>query len=149
MIKGDRIKLTKEMGAFTNVGEICDVIDVTEGGIISFRFGPGKMHLGCMSYDEYLKYFEPVVEEKPRIWTEWGTTVIRYYDLTGNRNFLGVYYRHNGKRVQMYSKGYELRTEASCHTEDEFDLEKGLKLAELRFVVKLLNKQVKEIAEGL
>ena len=149
MIKGDKIKLVKQMGAFTNVGEICDVIDVTEGGVISFRFGPGKMHLGCMSYDEYLRYFEPVEEKKTRIWTDWGTTVITYYDLTGKRNLLGVYYRHNGKRVQVYSKGYELRAEASCHEEDDFNLERGLELAKLRFIVKLLNKQVKEIAKEM
>ena len=37
MIKGDKMKLKKEMGAFTNVGEICEVIDVAEGGVISFR----------------------------------------------------------------------------------------------------------------
>lgn len=150
LIKNCKIKLVKPMGAFTNVGEICEVIDIAEGGVISFRFGVGGRHLGCMSYDEYLKYFEPVVEEKkPRLWTDWGTTVIKYYDLTGNRNFLGVYYRHNGKRVQVYSKGYELRTEASCHTEDNFDLEKGLELAKLRFIVKILEKQIKEIAKGM
>lgn len=56
MIKGDKIKLVHPMGAFTNVGEVCEVVDVQNGGVISFKFGGGK-HLGCMSYDEFEKYF--------------------------------------------------------------------------------------------
>lgn len=58
MIKGDRIKLIKKMGAFNNIGEICEIIDIQEGGVIYFKFG--GCHLGCMSYDEYEKYFEKV-----------------------------------------------------------------------------------------
>jgi hypothetical protein len=138
------------MGAFTNVGEICEVIDVAEGGIISFRFGPGRCHLGCMSYDEYLKYFEPVVEEKkPRVWTKWETTVIEYYDLANERCFCGVYYRHNGKKVQMKSVRWEVKTEAACCPGDEFDLGKGLNLAKMRLIVKILGKQVEEVVEGM
>ena len=149
MIKGDKIKLVKQMGAFTNVGEICDVIDVTEGGVISFRFGPGKMHLGCMSYDEYLKYFELVEEKKPRIWTDWRNGSIEYYDMDNERNFCTVHYRHDGKRVQIKNEGWQLKAEASCHNEDEFSLAKGLNLAKMRLIVKILDKQVKEIAKGM
>ena len=58
LIQGSKIKLIKPMGAFKNIGEICEVTDVAEGGVISFRFG--GYHLGCMSYDEFLKYFEQV-----------------------------------------------------------------------------------------
>ena len=65
MIKGDRIKLVNKMGVFTNVGEICEVVDVTKNGIISFKFGNGK-HLGCMSYDEFERYFELV--KSKRVW---------------------------------------------------------------------------------
>lgn len=62
MIKGDRIRLVNQMGVFTNMGEICDIVDISEG-IISFRFGEGA-HLGCMSYDEFEKYFEIVEDER-------------------------------------------------------------------------------------
>ena len=37
MIKGDRIKLVKKMGAFDNIGEICEVTDIQEGGVIYFQ----------------------------------------------------------------------------------------------------------------
>lgn len=53
MIKGDKIKLVHKMGIFDNIGEICEVTDIQEGGVICFKFG--GCHLGCMSYDEYEK----------------------------------------------------------------------------------------------
>lgn len=69
MIKGDRIKLVKKMGVFDNIGEICEVTDIQEGGVICFKFG--GCHLGCMSYDEYEKYFEKVETPVKRTWSEW------------------------------------------------------------------------------
>lgn len=63
MTKGDLIRLIKPMGVFDNIGEVCEVTDVSEDGVISFRFGDS--YLGCMSYDEFKKYFELVeIEEK-------------------------------------------------------------------------------------
>lgn len=56
LVKNDKIKLVKPMGMFTNVGEVCDIIDVNESGVITFKFGNG-MHMGCMSADEFDKYF--------------------------------------------------------------------------------------------
>ena len=64
LAKGDKIVLTHEMGMFTNIGEICEIIDVNEAGIISFKFGNG-MHLGCMSADVFEKYFTKYEEPKP------------------------------------------------------------------------------------
>lgn len=63
MIKGDRIRLKAKMGVFDNIGEVCEVTDISDGGVIYFKFGNGR-HLGCMSFDEYEKYFELVEEEK-------------------------------------------------------------------------------------
>lgn len=63
MIKGDKIKLVKPMGAFTNVGEVCEITNITEDGTIWFRFGGS--HLGCMSYDELERYFEKYVDNEP------------------------------------------------------------------------------------
>lgn len=63
MIKEDKIRLVKPMGAFTNVGEVCNIVDISEDGIIIFTFSEG-VHLGCMSYDEFEKYFEIVEGEE-------------------------------------------------------------------------------------
>lgn len=59
--KGNEIRLIKPMGVFDNIGEVCEVTDVSEDGVISFKFG--GCHLGCMSYNEFEKYFELVKEE--------------------------------------------------------------------------------------
>ena len=155
MIKGDKIKLVKPMGAFTNVGEICEVVDVAEGGVISFKFGGGR-HLGCMSYDEFQKYFEAVdvpekkAPKKPvRKWTGWYMLHVYYHNINGDYVMCQTYYRHNGKRVQVRSDGWGVRAEAACHRDDEFDVSVGQKLAVKRLVLKILEKQVKEYAEGL
>ena len=63
LVKGDKIQLVKPMGMFTNVGEICDVVDISEDGVICFKFG--KVHMGCMSIDEFNKYFVKYEEPKP------------------------------------------------------------------------------------
>lgn len=56
--KGNEIRLIKPMGVFDNIGEVCEVTDISEDGVISFKFG--GCHLGCMSYNEFEKYFELV-----------------------------------------------------------------------------------------
>lgn len=35
--EGNKIQLVKPMGMFDNVGEVCEVIKVTEDGIINFN----------------------------------------------------------------------------------------------------------------
>lgn len=60
LVNGDKIRLIRPMGEFTNIGEVCDVTSVAEDGTISFRFGCCGIHLGCMSYNEFEKYFEKV-----------------------------------------------------------------------------------------
>lgn len=59
--KGDKIQLVNPMGCFTNIGEVCEVTKV-DGEEIQFKFG--GFHLGCMSHDEFAKYF--VKCEEPR-----------------------------------------------------------------------------------
>lgn len=61
--KGNEIRLIKPMGIFDNIGEVCEVTDVSEDGVISFKFG--GCHLGCISYNEFEKYFELVEREAP------------------------------------------------------------------------------------
>lgn len=142
MIKGDKIRLVKPMGAFKNVGEICEVTDIAEGGVISFRFG--GYHLGCMSYDEFLKYFEKVEE---RIWTKWEEVRIGFHDMNDKMVSVVLRHRNNGKKVQV--KCGALKSESSCHSEDTFDFDKGFELATKRLIVKYLDNQVKSIAKGM
>ena len=147
MIKGDKIKLIHKMGVFDNIGEICEVVGIEEGGVIYFRFGGS--HLGCMSYDEYLKYFEPVEEpvEKKRVWTEWSPYTINYFDTNNERQIRLAAIRDNGKKVQM--EYLNLRAEASCHKDDDFDFARGRELVRKRLIVKLLKQEVEKYAKSM
>lgn len=145
MIKGDKIKLVKPMGVFTNVGEVCEVTDIREDGSIWFRFG--GVHLGCMSYDEYEKYFEPVKEKVKREWSEWKQCLYdfdfdcRAYGLKISDSIFGdLWYRDNGKRIQIKTTmgDKNIRASATCCDNDEFDLETGLELAIKRLLPKVL-----------
>ncbi len=149
MIKGDKIKLVKPMGVFTNVGEICEVTDIKEDGIICFRFG--GVHLGCMSYDEYEKYFELVSEKQKRVWNEWESCSFdlvesyQIYDLDicfdNDVSDCGrLWYRDNGKcvQVQVRTDGKILRASATCHNDDAFNFQVGMKLALKRLFPKVL-----------
>lgn len=146
MIKGDRIKLVKKMGVFDNIGEICEVTDIQEGGVICFKFG--GCHLGCMSYNEYENYFEKVEEPVKKTWDEWGVPFkMIFHDIRGSQKTIVCQTRTNGKKVQIRSGS--LKAEATCCQEDEFDFEKGLELVRARLVVKYLDNQIKSIAKAM
>ena len=148
MIKGDKIKLVAKMGVFDNIGEICEVIDVSDGGVITFKFG-GGLHMGCMSYDEFQKYFELIEEPKKREWTEWKITMGQTYESPLSHKYRSFFYeyRHNGKTVQVRQLG--IKAEATCAKEDEFNLETGLKLAEYRLLIKYFARNVELYAKTL
>lgn len=146
MIKGDRIKLVRKMGVFDNIGEICEVTDIQEGGVICFKFG--DCHLGCMSYGEYEKYFEKVETPAKRTWSKWNLThELTFIDIKGDEKTIKYQYRNNGKRIQVRSGA--LKAGSSCYDEDEFSLSSGLELAEKRLIVKYLDNQVKSIAKAM
>ena len=124
MIKGDKIKLIRKMGVFDNIGEICEVTDVTDDGVICFRFGKNGMHLGCMSYNEFEKYFE-LVNNK---WTDWTKSNIGYYNLDKSYYLMPIEYRHNNKIFQMRTIDKSLKSIAVYNKCDSFDFYKGFDL---------------------
>ena len=138
------------MGVFDNIGEICEVTDISDGGSICFKFGNGR-HLGCMSFDEYKKYFE-LVEEKEsikRTWSKWEPYHSQFYDPDGYNIDLDAFVRENGKRVQIKLADESLKARATCRNDDEFSFKKGLDLAERRLIVKYLSREVKEYANSI
>ena len=131
LLKNDKIKLVKPMGCFDNIGEICEVVNINEDGSICFKFG--EYHLGCMSYNEYEKYFEKVNSKdiKQTIkhqWTEW-------LKCADNDEYL---YKTNWKRVIVKDKITGIKSRSNCHPEDKFILDKGITLATLRIKRKIV-----------
>lgn len=151
MIKGDKIRLIKQMGVFNNIGEICEVTDIQEGGVICFKFG--GCHLGCMSYDEYEKYFEKVEDiTVKRTWSEWERRNNIVLPLDKQRYGFSYFVRTNGKKVQLkieIGKNDTVRSEASCNKNDTFDFDKGLELAKRRLIIKFLERKVENFAKSM
>ena len=146
--EGNKIQLVKPMGMFDNVGEVCEVIKITEDGIISFKFGNG-LHLGCMSYNEFEKYFKIADEEtvltKRGEWSEWKRYVFNIL------NVPNCFYRSNNKNIQVktYIDNKAVRARALCHKNDKFDFEKGLKLAIARLKIKVDELKVKDMIKNI
>lgn len=153
MIKGDKIKLVKPMGEFTNVGEVCEVVKVDEDGVISFRFGRNRVHLGCMSYNEFEKYFELVEKEEPKKseWSEWSEYWISYTDFDDTRRTILISERDNGKKVQIKGmvRNKLVKSEATCHKDDKFLIAKGSELARRRLIVKILKYKTEQYAKNM
>ena len=144
LIKGDKIKLVKTMGCFDNIGEVCEVVSISEDAVIAFKFG--GVHLGCMSYNEFEKYFEKV-ESTKQDWTEWEEKKVGYYNVNNDFVYTTIEYRHNGVKVQTRCDG--LKGRSSCNKVDNFDLYKGLKIATARLLVKILSSEIEELAKSM
>lgn len=122
LLKGDKIKQVKEINGFNKVGFEFEVLDI-DMGMISFISSFGK---GIMSYDEFEKYFEKVVEE---VWSDWNTDSL-------------IQYRTKGKLIECkFHDG--THTFAKCLPEDEFDLNIGLEICSKKYQLKKLEKELK------
>lgn len=155
MIVGDRIKLVKPFGKFTNVGEICDVVAIFKAGEIYFEYGNG--YTGVMSYDEFEKYFELVpaenkAEKKKHEWTEWKDVTTTFWNPTDtlNKEIILEWRTDNKKRVQVRVKDNpHLRSRSSCYKDDKFSEQSGYYLAKSRLYVKWVIKLIDDYAKSL
>ena len=143
IIKGDKIKLVQKISNFDKVGDIFEVTGA-DNGVVSFKCNYGT---GCMSYDEFEKYFEKV---KKREWSKWfrdpdNRSIEPFGD--GTKITTNIFYRSNGKKVQVKCGGY--RAEATCCKTDQFDLRTGYILAKRRLIIKMLQGQVDAYAKSL
>lgn len=64
LTNGDKLIVTKTVAPFLVEGDIVEVTNVTEDGVISFAFGDGMMHMGVMTTAECEAHFEKVVAEE-------------------------------------------------------------------------------------
>ena len=141
IIKGDKIKLAHKIGNFDKVGDVFEVTGV-DNGVVSFKCNYGT---GCMSYDEFEKYFEKVKPVIKKPWTDWKS--IRSGERSEDGRNIIIQVRENGKKVQVRGCGY--KAEATCCAEDTFDFNKGFELARRRWLAKRFCGQVEDFAKSL
>lgn len=134
LLKNDKIVLKKDFGGLKE-GTTFQVSEIFEDGTISFR--NESLGIGVMSFDEYEKMFEKCVKREFTDWTP---------------EKLGYEFRHNGKVVEVRLSlpvGKPPTGRAICHEDDEFDLDKGIKIAENRALIKHFKKQIINCEESL
>lgn len=75
---GDKLVVTKTVAPFLKEGDIVEVTNVTDDGIISFAFGEGFVHMGVMNSDECENHFKKVEEKKetPEITREYIASIM-------------------------------------------------------------------------
>ena len=60
LVSGDKLVVTKDVAGVLAEGEIVEVVDVSNNGMISFAFGENFMHKGLMSASECEEHFEKI-----------------------------------------------------------------------------------------
>lgn len=133
---------------------------------------------GAMSFNEFEKHFEIVkeepVEEKPvRKWTEWkelnaevyvnnkcgGYDGYRFYcvdcpyiALCDVADGVHIMYRTNTKKTEVrcyLPDGERIKSYASCHRADEFNLDTGLDVALARLSLKIAERNFKKYTDSI
>lgn len=168
---GDKIKYVKE-NSFMEfpIGTVFEVTDIkgtalAVEGLYKVGVVPKGIIRGLMSYDEYEKYFEKVVEEvktepKKSPWTEWEEikNVKMCEDVYGDCDvcpFLymcdiplaDIEYKTNYKKIMIRYKmpnGEVVKAHSTCNKVDTFNLEVGLKVALARLNVKLAEENLQK-----
>lgn len=128
LIKGDKIKQVKEINGFNRVGDIFEVVGIDDNSI-SIKSDIG---VGIMSYCEFEKYFEKVIEET---WSEWKEQYNYLFDDI-------LEYRIKGRVTECrFSDG--IHTYSKNMDEDEYSLKKGIDVCVIKYKIKALQNELK------
>lgn len=145
VFRGTKIILIKKFENLNKMGKVYEVGDVSNSMVI-IREVDSKAAVGAVTFEDFDNHFEVVKSNNK--FTKWETFA------DGFGNVIGAY-RTNQKKVQVklftnveifgnQMTVSEIRTEASCHKGDTFNLYFGLQLAFLRAVEQLSQKALKE-----
>lgn len=136
----DRVVLIRKYGKLSKVGEVYEVANISDDGVVILREVKTKVAICSISLANIGKYFK--MEDDKKTWSEW--TTINGYD----GKYLGAY-RTNNKKVEVKIKGI-YRGVASCNTNyDDFNVYLGLRIAFLRAYNKYLAEQKNYYTEKL
>lgn len=136
LAKGDKIILTKPMGMFDNIGEICEVTDVKDN-VVAFAFGDG-MHLGYMTMDEYPKYFELYKDSSPKL----GASMENVHEMIENSQVITrtVFDRCTIVAVKLPNE-YVMVESYTCANPQDFDEDLGIQICLERIRDRLLEME--------
>lgn len=129
ILRNDKVILTQETDKMKQVGGLFEVANVTDTFVV-LRDATSKVAVGAVDIEEFFKYFKKVEEVSG--WTPWQ----RLVDSAG---YSIAFYRTNQKKVQVRTAD-NIRSEATCHYDDVFNLRFGIDMAYTRCKIKALTK---------
>ena len=138
-VRNDRVILVKEMESMENIGMTYEIADIRANKVI-LRDIVHKIAVGAVDIDKFEQHFKKA-EEINKSWTKW-------IPLRNRNGDVIEFYRTNFKKIQVRTPD-NIRAEAACHKEDEFDLLFGIRLASARCDNKALKKIKKEYEDNL
>lgn len=143
--KGDKIELVAPMGLFTNIGEICEVMDIGGDGLIWFKFGNG-MHMGCMSPDEFDKYFKKYEEPEETLAVDG-----EYVDWAIENSEINVSTMHDKCTIVTCKlpNGFVIVESSSCVDPKNYDKELGVEICMERIANKVYELEAYHIQQTL
>ena len=154
ILQNDKIVMVKPIQGCDMVGQVFVISNITEDGVISFTAsfdkGIGK---GIMSLSDYETYFEKVIDTEPEpeldpvfskpaplVWTDWILCQDVNFEKYGDSDLL---YKTNGRRTKV--KYENLIGQATCHPDDEFNIETALDFCIARIQIKYGRKRLAEL----
>lgn len=173
---GDKIKYVKANSLIgMPLGTVMTITDI-KGVVVAVdaNYAVGNCNAvirGVMSYDEVEKYFEKVAEEKiekKNTWTDWdiAPAISEITHCCEDDTVLcsacpysyicdyedAVEYKTNGKKIMARLKMNEdkhIKSYATCHKTDTFNLNTGLRVALARLNVKIAQERLKSVIEKI
>lgn len=122
---GDKLIVTKKVAPFLNEGDIVEVTNVTEDGIISFAFGNGNMHMGVMNMAEFEAHFKKMEEkeEAPAITEEYINEIMENSEFDVETMF------HKCTVVSCHlPNGFVITESSACVSPENYNEELGIEI---------------------
>ena len=140
VLKFDKVVLIKELNEkFKQVGEEFEVANILENSFL-LRSAKTKVAIGVIGFEDFERYF--VAVENFKGWTPWE----RFVGFDGQSD---AEYRTNRKKVQVRFLTNNVRAEACCCSDDDFNLSFGIRMAYLRCLNKARELQKTELESKL
>lgn len=140
VLKFDRVVLIKELDEkLKQVGDAFEIANIIDGSFV-LRSANTRTAVGVVSFEDFENHF--VREEGFNGWTNWTP-------LVGFDGQSDCFYRTNRKKTQVKFLTDNVRAEACCCNDDDFNLAFGIQLAYLRCLNKARTKQRFELEEKL
>jgi hypothetical protein len=127
LTNGDKLMVIKDVAHFLKEGDIVEVVNVTDNGIISFAFGDNLMHMGMMSNDECAVHFKKIEEEEEKT----APTITQEYidEIMENSEFVvnTVFDKCTVVACRL-PNGFVIVESSACVSPENYDKDKGVEV---------------------